>query len=245
MRIAEKVEQVVESGVTPISLRYDTVRFFDDASPVYRSSLLLNSLDLGTLTYRQYRFVARRSKQAELLVERHITKLLREIQNMPAEKCMNGCFIIPVYARLLHGGVLAKILFEAFTKFPRVKPSQICIELSADILYEDLEMAKAALEELSVLGVKIAIGEVGDEFCPVFRLCTLPFEYAFLDTYATDRLTDENAEHTVGGLVNYLHALRVRVIAPLLDTQVQIERARTLGCDGYTASREEVTQGGE
>ena len=235
MGIAEKVEQVVESGIEPICLVYETVRSFDDSPGIQRTFLQINSLDLGALTYRQYRFVARRSKHGDQLVQRHITKLMRYIQSTPQEEHHAiSCYTVPVYARLLRDGVLAKMLFDGFAQFPQVAPSQICIELSADILYEDLEMAKAAIDELMTLGVKIAIGEVGDEYCPVFRLAALPFQYAFLDVFSTDRLTTDAAERVVGGLTTYLHSLHVRVIAPELKNEAQVEQARLLGCDGYT-----------
>ena len=44
------------------------------------------------------------------------------------------------------------------------------------------------------MGVRIAICEVGDEFCPVFRLAELPFDYAFVDDYATNSLDREDCE---------------------------------------------------
>ena len=242
MKMRDRVAQVIESGIEPITLQYDTVRFFDDSPRIYRTFLQLNSLELGTLTYREYRFVARRNKQGDRLVQAHITKLFRAIPQI-LEKQSVRCFTIPVYAKLLRDGVLAKMLFEGFALFPKVPAALICVELSADILYEDVEAACAQIKTLRELGVKVAIGEVGDEFCPVFRLSALPFEYAFLDAYATDRLLDANAEHTVGGLVNYLHALQVCVVAPALTAEAQTQRARTLGCDGYTVAREEVTDG--
>ena len=240
MKIRDKVAQVVESGITPITLEYDSVRFFDDSPSMQRSFLQINSLELGALSHRQYRFVVRRSKQGEALVRRHLHGLLRAIPQIP-EKERVSAFILPVYARTLQGGKLADILFEGFALFPKVPPAMICIELSADILYEDVERVREYLEAIRALGVKVAIGEVGDEFCPVFRLSALPFEYAFLDEYAIEHLSDDNAEQSVGALIAYLHTLQARVIAPAPKTKAQIERARALGCDGYTAAREEVT----
>ena len=238
MKIRDKVDQVVESGVKPIEILYDNVRFFDVTSSIKRSFLQINSLDLGTLTYRQYRFVARRCKQGEALVRRHVHGILRELSG--AERPLP--ITIPAYARTLLSGRLAEILFEGFSLFPKADPEFVCIEISADILYENVELARERIEEIQNLDVKIAIGEVGDEFCPVFRLPSLPFHYAFLDEYAVEHLADDNAAQSVGALVEYLHTLGVRVIAPALEGEAQIERARILGCDGYTAAREEVPQ---
>ena len=239
MRLSYKIAQVVESGIQPITLHYDTVHFFDESPSIKRSFLQINSLDMGTLTYRQYRFLARRSKQGDALVRRHLHGLLRAIPKF-GNKEKAALYTMPVYARTLQGGKLAEILFEGFSLFPKAAPNLVCMEFSADLLYEDVALARERIETLRSLGVKIAIGEVGDEFCPVFRLASLQFDYAFLDEYSIEHLLDDNAEQSVGALIAYLHTLQVRVIAPNLLRDEQIERARALGCDGYTSLREEV-----
>ena len=237
MKLQEKVTRTVDSGVMPITLLYDTVRFFDEAPEMKRSFLQINSLELGTLTYRQYRFVARRTKQGEALVRRHLHGILRAIPQMQQEG-RTAAVCVPVYARTLQSGKLAELLFEAFTLFPQVQPSAVCVEISADILFEDVALAHERIAELHALGVKVAIGELGDEFCPIFRLTSFQFEYAFLDSYAIEHLLDDNAAQSVGALVAYLHTMHVRVIAPELTGEAQIKRARELGCDGYTLLEE-------
>lgn len=239
MRLRYKIAQVVESGIQPITFQYDTVHFFDESPSIKRSFLQINSLDMGTLTYRQYRFLARRSKQGDALVRRHLHGILRAIPSF-SDKEKAALYTMPVYARTLQDGKLAEILFEGFSLFPKVAPNLVCMEFSADLLYENVEVARERIDALRSLGVKIAVGEVGDEFCPVFRLAALQFDYAFLDEYAIEHLLDDNAEQSVGALIAYLHTLQVRVIAPNLLRDEQIERARALGCDGYTSLREGV-----
>ena len=248
MKTSEMVKETVQSGITPIVLDFDKVVFFADESPVVRTLLRINSLDLGTLTYSQYRFVARRTKQGNHLVRRHLEKLFRIIPDL-TEKGVASVFTVPVYARLLAGGELAAMLIDAFSLFPEVTPSSVCIELSADVLYEDLAAAREGIEQLRTLGVKIAICEVGDEFCPVFRLAELPFDYAFIDSFATASLAREDSERVAGSLVQYLHYLKVKVIAPSLKTDAEIAEAERVGLDGYTVEvnpfEEEVTDGEE
>ena len=92
------------------------------------------------------------------------------------------------------------------------------------------------LAELREMGVKIAICEVGDEFCPVFRIASLPVDYAFIDEYATASLDRDDAERIAGSLVKYLHYLDVKVIAPELDSEDKIAGAKAVECDGYTVA---------
>ena len=228
------INDTLASGIKPIALEYEDVKLFDGKSGLVRSFLVINSLELGVLTYREYRFVARRTKQGNHLVKRHIHKLCRAIPRITAERADIKCFSIPVYARLLRDGVLADMIVEAIAVYPEVSPSMLCVELSADILYENLDEAMIEIDRIRELGVKVAICEVGDEYCPVFRLSRIPFEYAFIDGYSTSSLESDEAGRIAGSLAGYLHYLGVKVIAPGLDTEEKIAKAKEVGCDGYT-----------
>ena len=235
------VKETIESGITPIVLEFSKINFFESEEKLARSFLTINSLDLGVLTYEQYRFVARRTKQGNHLVERHLQKLFRIIALQLDERPDVSCYTIPAYARLLKDGELAAMIVEAMAMYPEVSPDKVCIELSADILYEDLEMARSGINQLRELGLKIALCEVGDEFCPVFRLSELPFDYAFMDKYSTASLDRDDCERVAGSLVGYLHHLNVKVIAPGLDSEEKIAGAKQIGCDGYTSYDEVST----
>ncbi len=249
MGISKMVKATLESGITPIELNFDEITFFEYEKNIIRSFLTINSLDVGVLTYKEYRFVARRTKQGAHMVRRHIEKLFRIYPKLLQDMPNIDCITIPVYARLLKGGELATILVETFALFPDVPANKICIELSADILFEDAEMAKAGMDEIRELGIRIAICEVGDEFCPVFRLSAFKFDYAFMDDYSVESLEGDDADRIAGSLINYLHFLNVRVVAPYVKSEKGVEAARRLGCDGYILSpdigRETLTGGDE
>ena len=237
MKLNQKVTEMVESGIEPISLQYERVHFFDDGPSIVRSFLGINSLDIGALDYPQYRFVVARCKQSEQMVGCHVTKLLRAIHyKLTNQEGSVLCYTIPVYARTLRDGMLSRILFEEFAKFPDVPPSMVCVEISADILYEDMEWVEKEMRELGNLGVKIAMSEVGDEFCPIFRLASLPFDYVLLDPFATRVALSDRAENSAEWLIEYLHDRNARVIAPGLDTAAKIDAVRELDCDGYTVA---------
>ena len=233
------VKETIESGIVPITLDFSEVKFFESQSKIVRTFLAVNSLELGVLTYRQYRFVARRTKIGDRLVKRHLEKLFRLIPDLMAEYPGIECFTVPVYARLLVDGELASMLVDILSLYPEVPAGKICIELSADILYEDLKAASDKIDELHSLGVRVAICEVGDEFCPVFRLSEIKFDYAFLDVYSTAALDGAEADRIAGSMVRYLHYLDVKVIAPGLDSQEKVEGAIRVGADGYTSDAPE------
>lgn len=228
------VKETVKSGIRPITLDFSEVRFFEGEKKILRSFLTVNTLDLGVLSYAQYRFVARRTRLGNNLVRRHLEKLFRIIPDVLEKNPDIECFTVPVYARLLSDSELAPMLVDVISMYPDVPLSKICIELSADILYENLEESSVKIKELRELGVKVAICEVGDQFCPVFRLSEIDFDFAFMDSYSTDSLDKDSADRIAGSLVKYLHYLDVKVIAPELDGSAKIAGARRLGADGYT-----------
>jgi hypothetical protein len=128
------------------------------------------------------------------MVHRHIQKLFRRIPLLLEENPDIELFTIPVYARLLNESELATMLVDMIALYPEVPVGKICIELSADILYEDLTETTEKINELRQLGVKIAVFEVGDQFCPVFRLSEINFDYAFMDSYSTSSLDKDSCD---------------------------------------------------
>lgn len=228
------VKETVESGITPIVLEFSDVKFFERNEKLVRSFITINSLDLGVLGYRQYRFVARRTRVGNHLVRRHFEKLFRLIPDMISKSPEISCITVPVYARLLNDSELANMLIDISALYPEVSLNKICIELSADILYEDLTNAAEKISELRKIGVRVAVCEVGDQFCPVFRLSEFEFDYAFMDSYSTDSLGGDSSDRIAGSLVKYLHYLNAKVVAPSLNDEAKIADAKRLGIDGYT-----------
>ena len=234
MNISEKVQAVVDSGISPLTFLLEPVRFFSDGNSVIRTKLVINSLDLGILTFEQYRYVAGRSKQGDALSARHVEKLLRVLPDLTERYPSVTCFTLPVFPRMLKDGKLAKLLFDLFAKFPEASPALICIEISADVLYEDMEEMRIRIDELSHLGVKVAISEVGDEYCPIFRLSGVKLDYAFLDEYAVKSLSTDERERVAGNIIKYLHSLGAKVIAPGPVDAYGLENASELDLDGFT-----------
>lgn len=228
------VKEILESNIKPITVGFSEVRFFESDKKIYRSFLTVNSLELGVLGYPQYRFVARRTKVGNHLVRRHFEKLFRLMPSLIENHPEIECFTVPVYARLLADSELASMLVDLISLYPEIPTGKIGVELSADILYEDLKAASEKIDELRRLGVKVAVCEVGDMFCPVFRLSEIKFDYAFMDSYSTASLAGEEKDRIAGSLVKYLHYLEVPVIAPGLDSEEKILGAKSVEADGYT-----------
>ena len=233
MIIKKAVEQVIDSGVKPIILDAKRVLNFSSGLEGVRTSLVIRSLDLGVLTASQYRYVARRTAQGSKLVERNVEKLFFFYPDMEKEFDGAKFYSISVYARSLLGGALAQTLTEFFEKYPYVNPQKICLELSADILFEDIVTYKKEINNLKQLGVKIALCEVGQEYCPLFRLKELDYDFVFLDGYLIDALEDENRENEVNGAMCIISNNKSKIYGSCVKQEI-IPLLEKVGANGYT-----------
>ena len=232
----QMVYDTLESGITPLVFDYRNVVFFGKETSVVRTSLVVNSLDVGSLSFSEYRYVARRSRAGVSLVKRHVEKLLRLIPKFLEKYPQIQYFTIPVFPRMILDGELTRFLYDAFATNPDVYPDRVCLEVSADILYEEIDAVKARLDEIRDLGVRVAISEVGDEFCPLFKLNQLPFDLILLDPFATALLDRPESDRLLGSMIQYLRSFGVPVIAPDLESGDQVAAAKRLECDGYSAA---------
>ena len=232
----QMVYETLEAGITPLVFDYRNVVFFGKETNVVRTALVINSLDVGCLGFEEYRFVARRSRAGVSLVKRHVEKLLRLIPTFLEKYPQIEYFTLPAFPRMILDGDLTRFLYDAFGQARDVHPSRVCLEVSADILYEDTDTVQARLEELRDLGVRVAISEVGDEFCPLFKLNSIPFDMILLDPFATALLERPESDRLLGNMIQFLRSFGVPVIAPGLESDDQVAAAKRLECDGYSAA---------
>ena len=233
MTIKKAVEQTLDSGIKPIILDAQRVKNYANETEGVRTSLTVKSLALGTLTPNEYRFVARRTAQANGLVERNIEKLFYFFDTLKAEHDGANFFTVSVYARTLLDGELARMLTEEMRKHPLVDTTKICLEMSADILFEDLPNYKKELETIKRMGFKVALCEVGSEFCPLLRLNEIPYDIVFLDGYVPKSVEEDGREQEIMGLMSIITTHPVKIYGSCV-TQDQIPILEKIGADGYT-----------
>ena len=220
------------SGIEPLVFDFEEVKLFDSDKILLRTFLVVNSLELGVLTMKQYRFVARRTAVGDDMVARHIHKLFYKLPELMNSMPQVSLFTVPVYPRMLKNKSIADMIMRELAKYPEVDLSRFGLEISSDILYEELDDLVPELEKCRELGVKLIVSEVGDPFCPVLRLKKLPFDMAFLDTAALHLSEDDPA--LPESLVFMLKSLKLSAYATDLSDDSLIETAEAIGCAGYS-----------
>ena len=227
------ISRTLESGIEPLTLSYEPIKQFSSDKEYVRVTMTVNSLELGVLGLDEYRFVARRSNQGDRLIKRQLEKTFLAIPEKLKENPSIAAFILPVYGRMLKNRTIHSIIFDTMVKYPEVSPDKICVEISSDILYEDLEDLTEEIKSIKGLGVRLAVGEVGDPFCPLMRLSKLPFDMALVTSEIYEELENDN-EEVVGGLTKILHSMGMSVHLQKVPDEIDLALIEKLEFDGYS-----------
>jgi diguanylate cyclase len=101
--------------------------------------------------------------------------------------------------------------------------------------------ALSSLKALAALGVHLALDDFGTGWSSMSRLSQYPWELLKLDRSLIAPLgTAPDAEHVVRAMIVMAHALGIPTVAEGVETPLQLERLRNLGCDivqGFLFSR--------
>jgi diguanylate cyclase (GGDEF)-like protein/PAS domain S-box-containing protein len=122
-----------------------------------------------------------------------------------------------------------------------LQPRHLCLELTENILMSSLEAAVPKLAELQHLGVALAIDDFGTGYSSLSHLSSLPIDCLKIDRSFVNRLdTGDNEAAVVRSIVLLGSALGKSVVAEGIETELQLEQLRELGCrvgQGYLLAR--------
>jgi diguanylate cyclase (GGDEF)-like protein len=113
-----------------------------------------------------------------------------------------------------------------------IDPSMLVLEITESMLVEDTERTILQLEALRRVGVQIAIDDFGTGYSSLSYLRALPVDVVKIDRSFIQRMASSEADTAVVAAIMQLsHALGFRVVAEGVETDVNLQRLRQLGCD--------------
>ncbi|MDP8969251.1 MAG: EAL domain-containing protein [Actinomycetota bacterium] len=113
-----------------------------------------------------------------------------------------------------------------------LEPSRLCLEITENVLMEDVESSIEALLGLKALGVRLAIDDFGTGYSSLSYLRRFPVDVVKIDrSFVTGVGVDPAAEAIVVAVNNLSHALGLTVVAEGVETREQLVALRALGCD--------------
>jgi diguanylate cyclase (GGDEF)-like protein/PAS domain S-box-containing protein len=112
-------------------------------------------------------------------------------------------------------------------------PGSLALEITESVAMHDESSTIATLEELKSLGVWLVIDDFGTGNSSLsyltsrFKMDHLKIDGSFVRKFVGD--SDDSA--IVPGLIDFAHAVSLRVIAEGVETAVQLQRLKEMGCE--------------
>ena len=111
-------------------------------------------------------------------------------------------------------------------------PNDICLDLSEDVLLDQLDIAERRLQELHEAGISMAIDNFGSGHMCIASLRRFPVGMVKIDrglVAGIDRSPRD--ERVVRAVVDLAHALGCQVLSEGVETPRELSTLRALGCD--------------
>jgi diguanylate cyclase (GGDEF)-like protein len=117
----------------------------------------------------------------------------------------------------------------------------LTVEITEDLVLDDIGMARSILNRLREHGIKVAIDDFGSGYAALSYLRDLPIDEVKLDrNFIAPILIDQRAAAVVKAVVDLAHVLGLTTVAEGIENAQTAERLRELGCDtaqGFYFSR--------
>lgn len=123
----------------------------------------------------------------------------------------------------------------------RLRPSQLTLELTENVLMDRLDGALVSLAQLRELGVGVSIDDFGTGYSSLSYLSSLPIDSLKIDaSFVRGMRTGSKEAEVVRAIVTLGGSLGKTVIAEGIETDSQLDQLRDMGCEsgqGYHLSR--------
>jgi EAL domain-containing protein (putative c-di-GMP-specific phosphodiesterase class I) len=227
----------LDSGVLPLVLRYWQVNACDTRFPIaYRTETVIRSTALGILTPEEYQKTFENTdvgfRMAEWNVReamKHITRFMesgREIRWISV-RCPTRMVEEVDFYQWMKG-----LIKEQKFRYP----TKLCLEFGASLLSRKTELARLAVLDMKLLGVKTLLTGCADADCPISRLTEIPVDLVMLAPSVTKWTGSRNKPQLIPTLVPYLKSMRTEVYADGVLNDDQIQLLSRCECEGYATA---------
>jgi EAL domain-containing protein (putative c-di-GMP-specific phosphodiesterase class I) len=111
-------------------------------------------------------------------------------------------------------------------------PSALILEVTENVFIDDVGRATTLLAELKDLGVRLALDDFGTGFSSLSYLRKLPIDIVKIDqSFIADIGEAATGGAIVAAVTNLAHVLGLQVTAEGVETQVQRDAVRAIGCE--------------
>ena len=111
-------------------------------------------------------------------------------------------------------------------------PANLEIEITENVIMNDLEQVSQKLRELAGQGIRIAIDDFGTGYSSLNYLHHLPIHTLKIDrSFVQDIRSGNDGACIVNAIVAMAHGLRLEIVAEGVENQEQLDYLADLGCE--------------
>ena len=123
---------------------------------------------------------------------------------------------------------------SAALKHHSLEPTFLEIELTEATLMSNAETSVALLNELSTLGVVVAVDDFGTGYSSMSYLQRFPIDKLKIDrSFISEVASNASDASIVRAIISLAHGLRLKVIAEGVESEEQLIILKRMGCDQY------------
>ncbi len=233
MGFQDEVAALLETGVEPLTMTREIVRVIPDGTPrAFRTTLQINSPELGTITDEDYVVTAERTKRATLLFDRALMYAHRAIQQCrTAGLDFEWLSVRCPPSTVTREGLLTTIR-RIFAGSEDLLP-RLCIEFPTQFLYDPSDKIDEVFAEIKAMGIKTMLYGFGEDFCPTMRLLAYSFDYVALHANVVEMIRSPRTQASGLALLSYVKGFSAELILPGLDPS-DLPAYESVECYGYT-----------
>jgi EAL domain-containing protein (putative c-di-GMP-specific phosphodiesterase class I) len=113
-----------------------------------------------------------------------------------------------------------------------IEPSRVELEITESVLMDDVEASAETLGRLHELGVLLAVDDFGTGYSSLSYLRRFPVDLLKVDRSFVDGLGDDPGDSAiVAAIVTLAHTLGLAAVAEGVESGLQLDELRRLGCD--------------
>jgi diguanylate cyclase (GGDEF)-like protein/PAS domain S-box-containing protein len=114
----------------------------------------------------------------------------------------------------------------------RIDPQTLEVEVTENMVMDDVEDAIMILNRIKEMGLKISIDDFGTGYSSLSYLKRFPVDTLKIDrTFIRDLSTDNDDAAIVSAIVSLAQKLDINVVAEGVETQEQVDFLRSVGCN--------------
>lgn len=144
-----------------------------------------------------------------------VTKLMKISVNLSSKQFMQPTIVTQVLQTLQETGL---------------DPSSLKLEITESVMMERGDYAMGVLEHLSKAGVELSLDDFGTGYSSLSYIHHFPVTALKIDQSFIKRIGGEQNGEIVRAVITLAHNLRLEVVAEGIETGMQLDLLKTLGC---------------